>query len=166
MRRCWLWVYRTKCGSLLLLVLAACGSSRAPAEQAGSRSNPDAEVTVVKGGSSGFRNPIREVVRDSIRWRIIWDSLYYDPKPASPPPVDFQREMLVVAVGPSSGVGDSVVIALVTPERRNMRVRVVLYRGCHPAQLATKPFHVVRVPRAQEEAVFEDHVVTEPECIE
>jgi len=168
MRRSWLAVSGTSCGSFLLLILAACGSSRAPAQTSESRSDQGTSVmTVVKGGTSGFRNPIREVVRDSIRWHIIWDSLYYDPKPASPPPVDFQREMLVVAVGPSSGVGDSVVIARMTPDRRNMRVRVVLYRGCHPAQLATKPFHVVRVPRAQqEEPVFEEHVVTQPECIE
>jgi hypothetical protein len=151
---------------MLLLVLTACGSSRAPAEQADSRSNPGAGVTVVKGGSSGFRNPIREVVRDSIRWHIIWDSLYYYPKPASPPPVDFQREMLVVAVGPASGVGDSVVIARITPDRRKLRVRVVLYQGCNPSQGATKPFHVVRVRRANQEPVFEERVVTQPECIE
>lgn len=80
--------------------------------------------------------------------------------------MDFQREMLVVAVGPSSGVGDSVVIARMTPGRRNMRVRVVLYEGCHPAQSSTMPFHVIRVPRAHGEPVFEEHVVTQPECIE
>jgi hypothetical protein len=164
MRGSWLPVFRMSCGSMLLLVLAACGSSRAPAEEAGRRI-PDG-VTVVKGGSSGFRNSIREAVRDSVRWRIIWDSLYYDPKPSSLPQVDFQREMLVVAAGPLSGVGDSVVISRITPDRRKLRVRVVLYQGCNPSQGSTMPFHVVRVHRASQEPVFEERVVTQPECIE
>jgi hypothetical protein len=132
----------------------------------GSFGSPGSEaMTVLKGGNSGFRDPIREVVRDSSRWRAIRDTLYPDLKAGSEPLVNFGREMLVVAAGPHSGAGDSVVITGITHSQQDMKVSVVLYQGCSPAQISTRPFHVVRIPRWQGKPVFEEQVVIDPECI-
>src|SRR5262245_25321505 len=72
-------------------------------------------LTRLRGGPvafstySGLIDSTRAVVRDSVRWRLLWERLNkpFYPRPALPP-IDFQREMVVVAAlgaKPSGGYG-------------------------------------------------------------
>lgn len=157
---------RATYGSFLLLGLTGCGPRRSTVPNPASLGSPDVAImTVLKGDNSAFRDSVREVVRDSTRWRAIRNTLP-GRNPRSEPLVNFERDMLVVAVGPPSGVGDSVVIVGITHSEQERRVRVVLYQGCHPAQLSTRPFHVVRIPRWEGRPVFKEKLIVDPKCID
>lgn len=155
-------------GWCLVATLAACSSRPSPVTRPESRDQLDPGlVTVVKGGQSYFRHVIRELIRDPSRWRVLRDSLHptLHPPPESPA-VDFRREMLLVAVGPGGPPNDTVVIRQVTRTDQGIRALVLFHRGCSALMLSSMPFHVVRVPRSQGNAVFEEKEVPDPECVE
>jgi hypothetical protein len=165
MRRSWLPVSSTLCGSLLLLSLTACGSSRAPAQTSDTKNRPGADIgTVLRGPDSRFHRTVREVIRDSTRWREVRDSVIDYADSGSEPSVDFRYEILVVAAGGPGGPGDSLVVKRVIRSGQGLRIGVVLYQNCNPEDLSTNPFHVVRVPLSRE-AVFENKVLRGPHCI-
>lgn len=153
-------------GWCLVATLAACGSQPAPVTRPESRDQLSlGPVTVVKGGESRFRHVIREVIRDSSRWRVLRDSLHPTlHAPPESPAIDFRREMLVVAVGPSGPSNDSVVIGQVSRTEQGIRVLVIFHRECSAFMLSSLPFHVVRVPRSSGNAVFEETEVSGPVC--
>jgi hypothetical protein len=67
----------------------------------------DQVVTVYKAPAAQFARTVREVVKDSARWRNVWDSVSgFGGSPPHPPSVDFQAAMLLVAAGPQVGAGD------------------------------------------------------------
>ena len=87
------------------LVALACDAAPTPPEL---RSTLDAgdrvAMTWLRGEpspltfGSGLREPARSVVRDDALWAATWTAIWsrHDPQPALPP-VDFDREMVVVA---------------------------------------------------------------------
>jgi hypothetical protein len=122
-------------------------------------------VTIYKARRSGFTGTVREVVRDSSRWRAVWDSSGGRDARDSIPAIDFRRSMLVVAAGPRGGPGDAVLINQVTESGKTLHVRVTAYQHCSPLQMITEPVHVVRVRRSQRKAVFENRLVRGSNCL-
>jgi hypothetical protein len=76
-----------------VLVSAACARAGSITRSPGVSALVPELTTVLNGGSSTIREPLREIIRDSIRWRRIWDSLYVETS-GSEPLIDFGRDML------------------------------------------------------------------------
>jgi hypothetical protein len=129
-------------GSMLLIL--ACDHS--PTEPIGGSVEFQ---TVLKTSLPGFLPDFqgREAVRDRATWQAVWAELH-SRTPAPLPEVDFNREMVVVIVGP--GCGGEVTISSIVREGGEL---VVNGQGrscgntlCVLADFAT---HVVRLPRSE-----------------
>ena len=141
-------------------VTSSAGRSLAP-----TRAAEPGFVSLLKGPDSQLLGAVGEVIRDSSRWHAVW-GLIPRSNPLPPVPyVDFGREMLVMAAGPTGGPGDSVVIERVKETSTQLHVLVVAYQECSPAQQVTQPYHVVRVRRSAPKPVFESQFVRGPNCI-
>jgi len=153
----------------LVLALLAIGSchqreeSTREARQA--ESGPDL-VSLYQGLDSGFLEQMREVVRDSARFRAVWDlscCLRNQRRPR--PEIDFTRYMVVLAVDSRGVLGDSVIIQQVSEDNGSLRVRVISDQRCLPVQVRTRPVHLVRVPLRRDAAVFDNQAVRGPNCM-
>jgi hypothetical protein len=125
------------------LTLTAC-AGRMPGE-------PVAFSTLEQGASSGIREPTRIVVRSSREWLLVWARHVRAVGAVVPPPVDFEREMVVgVFLGQRETGGYRIEI---TKVERTWEVVRVTYQVRDPepgavlTQALTQPFHLVRVPR-------------------
>ena len=122
-------------------------------------------ISLSKGRDSRLLGAVGEVIRDSSRWHAVWDLIPRSNPPPSAPYVDFGREMLLLAAGPTGGPGDSVVIERVTESSKTLQVRVTAYQQCSAAQMVKLPYHVVRVRRSARKPVFENRFVRAPHCM-
>ena len=139
---------------LLVLLLGAC----APAKQ--EFPAPDAIIeqrSILRMNHSRYGPAVRAVVRDSAVWDALLDSMgnHEDRKRL----VDFPTEMLLVAIGPSGGVSDSVVIHPVWHDRGSTRARVTTYQNCLPQPMETVPMDAVGIPRTTGTVKFENDTV-------
>jgi hypothetical protein len=100
---------------------------------------------------SGLIDSLRLVVRDSTAWRLLWQRINrpFFPPPA-PPPVDFQREMVVVAaLGTRPSAGFDVVIEGATEDSAGIEVevrRTSPSAGCPVAAAITQPVDLAKIP--------------------
>ncbi len=112
------------------------------------------------------------VVRNKSEWQRMWRQGHYSmqvgvpPTPPSPPPVDFQSEMiLAVFQGHCSSGGYGVTISKVGETDEQLTV-VVKYREPGPnestTQAVTSPFCMVSVPRSDKAVGFRIVEVTGP----
>jgi hypothetical protein len=127
-----------------------------------SSTEPDAELrfeTLAKTSvpAHGSSPPPREVVRDAARYAEVWRELW-GPHEVARPPVDFARQMVVVAthsVDPC--LGD---VAIERLEREGLGGTVRMGESaphlCSCVQAETT-FHVVRAPRLPGEVEFVVH---------
>ena len=89
---------RQLCLSILALGTLLVGCSRSPSEPDGLGSL--ALSTVAKATITNRSEPaVRDVIRDQRRWQAAWSDLWGAAAPALPP-VDFDREMVIVASAP------------------------------------------------------------------
>ena len=141
----------------LTAFITACRDAR----PAGGRDAGPITVTEIGGGShSGILEPRVWIARTPEEWADLWAAHSSSAIPARPAPdVDFDSEMVIgVFLGqrPSSGYG--VEVRSCHAENGRVRVRV---RETQPdpdtlqATVVTSPFRLVRVPRAEGEAVLE-----------
>jgi hypothetical protein len=152
---------------LLLLVAGSCTHAAAgrpsPARStAGRAETPEAKadsvVRLVHSMTGGPDTLVRELVRDSARWREVlarWTRPAYPG--AAPPAVDFTSHMVVVAaMGGFPSTGYDVFVDSV----RRTRSEVLVYVrsdssvGCVAGAIETQPIDVVRVPRSPLPARF------------
>src|SRR3954468_2011565 len=100
---------------------------------------------------SGIRDSQRVVIRDSTAWHRYWADIHrpFIPAPA-PPPVDFTREVvLLAAMGtrPSGGFVIRIDSATVGAARLLVQVtQIVPGKGCVVPTVITQPVDMVRVP--------------------
>lgn len=100
---------------------------------------------------SGLIDSLRLVVRDSTAWRLLWQQINrpFFPSPALPP-VDFQREMVVVAaLGTRPSAGFDVVIEAATEDSAGIEVdvrRTSPSAGCPVAAAITQPVDLAKIP--------------------
>ena len=118
---------------------------------------------------SGIVDSMRAVVRDSTRWRMVWERLN---RPFFPPPalpsIDFQREMVVVAaLGAKPSGGYDVIIE--SAEQDSIGIEVALRRenpapGCPVAAVVTQPTDLARIPVSEQPVRFRERTVVVP-CV-
>lgn len=118
---------------VLCASITACGGARAPENDLDKLPGQDvALITVYRSNEGDFRRTMRDVIRDSLTWSNVWDSIGRSRNPSMPTPlVDFNRKMLLVAVGPGLGAGDSVIVRRVLLTDQAMRVEVVALQAVH-----------------------------------
>ena len=149
----------TRAGRVLAAsaLLAACAAA-APRD-AGDAEHPF--ETLLAATHSGLAEPRREVVREVAGWSRLWADIHAGVSPAPPrPPVDFERDMLVVvASGTRPSGGFSIKVRHVAT--RGGKLEVVVLETC-PARDAmvttelTQPVEVVRLPRRAEPVAFQE----------
>ncbi|HEY9226698.1 MAG TPA: protease complex subunit PrcB family protein [Gemmatimonadaceae bacterium] len=154
-----------------LILLTAC-SSAIPAGHSTAQSVPVPLVRLRDGAVAfsmytGVGDSLRAVVRDSSRWRQLWDRINqpFYPRPALPP-IDFRREMIVVAgLGARPSAGYDVVIE--TVEQDSTGIEVGLRRaspapGCPVAAVTTQPLDIARIPASGQPVRFRERTVVVP----
>jgi hypothetical protein len=123
-------------------------------------------LSLYKSRNGGPPAGVREVIRDSIRWRQVWNATCCSVSAVVPiPRVDFTNYMVLLAGDSHSSGGDSVVIDQVTETAALVRVRVQSYQHCHPIDVVTRPVHLVRISRTKRKVVFDNQAIRGPNCI-
>lgn len=152
-----------------LCLMTACTSGLA----GGQLSRVTMPVTRLAGDSTSFStytgvgDSLRTVVRDSMLWRELWERINqpFFPRPALPP-IDFQREMVVVAgLGARPSAGYDVVIE--AAEQDSSGIEVALRRaspapGCPVAAVVTQPVDIARIPASHRPVRFRERDVVVP----
>jgi hypothetical protein len=116
---------------------------------------------------SGFADSARFVVRDSGAWRETWQTIHRPFIPPPPvPPIDFSREMVVVAaLGTRSSEGYEVVFENVREDTSGIEVDVRVNepaRGCPVAAVMTQPVDLARIPASARPVRFRQRNVVVP----
>lgn len=112
--------------------------------------------------NSGLREPQRTVVRDEAAWRALWSAIWRgtSPEPALPP-IDFAREMVVVAaLGERNTGGYGILIdSATTTSGGPLVVWIRSIRpgpGCMTTQALTQPVDAARLPRSEAAVEFRE----------
>ncbi len=107
-------------------------------------------AVVAAEGYSGFAEPLRQVVRDTVEWRRVWGRIYAGVDPAPPlPSIDFAHEIvLVVALGERRSGGYGIAVDEVRLAGDRLRVQVRLdcpSPGVMTTMALTQPVQAVRL---------------------
>lgn len=141
---------------LVIVALSSCAALRSAAAQSASELGA-LSVTRLRAGArafstySGITEDSNFVVRDSAAWRQLWERINkpFIPPPALPP-IDFAREMVVVAaLGAKPSAGYDVTISSVGRGSDGMEVSVRTRApapGCPVEAVVTQPVDLARVP--------------------
>ncbi len=116
--------------------------------------NPPALLTIAKGQHSGWghNHPLFSgadfVIRDPDAWITFWHVHTNESVP--PPPVDFTRRVVIVAIQGLQPTGGGPNISLVEVEAEGPFTRVVIVDDERPGpvEVVTNPFHIVSACRA------------------
>ena len=113
-----------------------------------------------------FRHPLREVVTDSLRWAAIADSVppQIAPNRDSTLALDFDREILIVAVGPQVGIADSLTLTYAGVHDGHWRFRATTFYNCNPADMLVTRVVALRWPRTNRPVAIEAKTVRAPQC--
>ncbi|HXD49661.1 MAG TPA: protease complex subunit PrcB family protein [Gemmatimonadaceae bacterium] len=116
---------------------------------------------------SGIADSTSVVVRDSAAWRQLWTELTRPFVPPPPlPPIDFAREMVVVAaLGARPTAGYDIVIEGAARDSAGLEVavrRTSPGAGCPVLAVVTQPVDLARVPTLAVETRFRERTVVTP----
>jgi len=118
---------------------------------------------------SGLVDSLRTVVRDSAAWRDLWRQINrpFFPPPVLPP-VDFTREMVVVAaLGSRPSAGFDVVIEGASADSDGIEVearRAIPAAGCPVAAAVTQPVDLATLPASARTLRFRERSMVIP-CV-
>ena len=138
--------------------MLACASGPSGSEGTGTEQPFESVVSELHSGIAEKR---RELVRDQESWARLWSEIHRGQDSAGqPPPVDFSRQMLILAaLGTRPTGGFAVKVRGVST--RGEQLEVVVLESC-PAQGAmvtaalTQPVEVVRVARLSQTPTFKE----------
>ena len=122
-------------------------------EQTGPDCRP---ITIAKGersawGQSNATFAGAELIINSPQaWGSFWQRHVGSTAPVTPPPIDFQQQVVVAVIqGPQpSGGGPNIAITEFVPRDGFVIIRIFDDRRPGPATVITNPFHIVAIPRA------------------
>lgn len=159
--------YALLCASLLAALGATC---RTPGEEPSSRAPLPVDrfhrAPTAFAIYSGIGDSLRVIIRDQTSWRSYWALVHAGMTPVPPvPPVDFRRDMVVLAAlgrRPSGGFD----IVVDSAYLRDGVVEVVVRRtvpghGCILTAALTQPVDLARIPARAEPVRFEEHTTVE-----
>lgn len=147
---------------LALLLFAACdeGPQPAPLTEEDLAEEPLYVEPIGFGQRSLLADTTRVLVRDSVRWATLRDSL----RPQNPfTPVDFSQAMVALVAVPVRSGGYDVTIGSVIAVDSTIRIEYTLTRpgeDCLTAYSPSTPFHAVLIRRTAGTPVFEQRVET------
>lgn len=118
--------------------------------------------------SSGIKEKLRLVVRDRDAWRELWAKINASVSPSPRlPEIDFSQEMVVIAgLGSRPSGGYGIIIDHVYQEGNQLEIVVVSRSpgpNCAVTLALTAPVDIVRLPRMEDSAVFQEKEMIE-EC--
>jgi hypothetical protein len=113
------------------------------------------------GQHSGLRESARLVVRDPDRFTQLWNEAWAGVQPPPPlPAVDFEREMVIVAVmGEQASGGFTIEVTGALDAGGEVKVGVRRSRpapGCPVTLALTQPLDVVKLPRRASPVTFDE----------
>jgi hypothetical protein len=116
---------------------------------------------------SGFTDSVRLVVRDSATWRDTWRTIHQPFIPPPPvPPIDFARDMVVVAaLGARPSEGYEIVVENVREDSSGIEVALRVTepaRGCPVAAVMTQPVDLARISASARRVRFRQRTVAVP----
>jgi len=128
----------------------------------------DSAAHLCRSETSGYADATRLVVRDSVAWRLVWRTLHLGRPEAPLPPVDFRREMVVVAALGGRLLGGHA-IAIDTVRRAGEEIEAVVRtavpgEGCPRTPTVVEPADVVRVPRSERAVTFTERREVRTDC--
>jgi hypothetical protein len=147
------------------LPLSACGSNSHPEAPRDAVTELDAGSVLLHAGYSGFDDPERLVVRDSVHWAGVWATAFERQTRVPPlPAVDFAREMVVVAaLGARPSGGYDITIEGVVEELGGAVVFVVATSpgdDCYTTAAITEPVIMLRAAAVAGRIRFEERAET------
>jgi hypothetical protein len=128
----------------------------------------DSSVVRFLKSAEGMPQPRRLIIRDAVRWQAFWDTatVHGAVGPPTPPPVDFSREMLIVASNGSRSSSDQVRIAGVEVTGDSLLVHV--YSRVNAVPMCSwvggptpAPMAIVRVARDARRVAFAEEWIDE-----
>jgi hypothetical protein len=160
--------------ALLGTAALACGGAPAPGEPIALPSGTPVEFTRLRAEPysftyySGMKQPARIVVRDALTWRSVWTQIWSGTSPVPDlPPVDFTREMIVVAaLGEHSSGGYGILVEAAVMGEHGLTVQVQTDapgRSCMTTAAFSQPVDVARFPLVSGAVRFVDDPITH-EC--
>ena len=161
--------YRSLLIALVLVSAAGCLTGRAATLDPGvvvpvERFRPDSAAFTTY---SGLLDSLRLVIRDDAKWRDYWLRIHSPFIPAPPvPPVDFGREMVVLAsLGARPTEGYDIIIQ--SAERDSAGIRVTLRRsnpgrGCMLASSVTHPVDLAKLEASDLPVRFDERITAAP----
>lgn len=117
--------------------------------------------------NSGLVDSVRVVVRDTAEWRALWQRINqpFIPPPALPP-IDFQRDMIIVAaLGAKPSGGYDIMIESADEDSTGVEVSVVRSSpgtGCALTAARTQPVDLARLPTTTRPIRFRERSVIVP----
>ncbi len=127
-----------------MLVAAAC--VRRPADRV---SPVLSSARVYYDDGPAFRDSVRLVVRDPEAWRAVWaQATSTQPSPPARPPLDFDREMVLVVGAGRMTPGDQIRVDSAGPRGQFFVAVVRTIVECRPFAAAGYPLEIVRVARS------------------
>jgi hypothetical protein len=130
--------------------MACAGRASSPTEPVGAIFFTTLAQTAVPGQSG---SQIRQVIRDPVTWAQVWAGLRAGSSlPATPPAVDFQIEMVIVAALATQPCVSQVTVRAITGDAgKNGNIRVDVLEEPPAANcrciVSQRPFHAVLLPR-------------------
>jgi hypothetical protein len=160
---------------IAFLLIASIPATLLAQGQSGPRAEPPRAITLERfrgdglpfASYSGIDDSLRLVVRDAQAWRAVWQTIHRRAAPMPPvPPVDFAREMIVVAAlgaRPSGGFAIRVDSVIHLGDSLEVVVRKDLPgRSCLLSAAVTQPVDLARVPARPLPVRFRERSVVEP----
>ncbi len=140
------------------MVAVGCQSTSSPNDP-GSVFDQDPVTPMVREVYTGFNEPARTVVRDSRRWAEVWARTFVGRAEVPPrPPIDFSREMVVVAAqGAQGSSGYDISIDRAASSDDGIAVYVTTTspgERCVVLAVITSPVVIVRIPRSESDVRF------------
>ena len=149
MRRPWLFLL-----ALMAVLAAACSAAAGGAiAQGTSVGNPpglpfETILQTSLPGQAGTEK--RELARDAVAWKALWDELREGSNlPAEPPAVDFEREMVIAAAMETQGCVSKVTIRTVTQTADGLVVALLEAPPAPNCRCITseRPLHIVKLAK-------------------
>lgn len=142
-----------------LLLAAACTSQAAPARDPQPAAAALPFETLLQRSFPGQAGPARrEVIHDQAAWQQAWTTLREGSDlPAEPPPVDFDRQMVILAAMETQSCVSKVTIRQVTRSAGALAVDLLEAPPAPNCVCITseRPVHVIRLERIDQPARFD-----------
>ncbi|MDO8452451.1 MAG: protease complex subunit PrcB family protein [bacterium] len=114
---------------------------------------------VARGQDSSFKERVFYTINTQDEWAKLWDSMHPGRGPEGLPTVNFDEEMIIIAMQGSQPTG-GYMVRITGVEHKDAVVGVTIKEdspgvGCLTTQALTAPFDIVRIPKIDAKFVYD-----------